>query len=49
MQNFYKHITNIKQLNEILIKYIESTENSYLKENSMLIREKFYIRNKQFM
>ena len=45
MQNFYKHITNIKQLNEILIKYIESTENSYLKENSMLIREKFYIRN----
>ncbi len=45
MQNFYKHITNIKQLNEILIKYIENTENSYLKENSMLIREKFYIKN----
>mgnify|MGYP001293636686 CR=1 FL=1 len=45
MQNFYKHITSIKQLNEILIKYIENT--MYKKDNieKIIINNKFYTEN----
>lgn len=45
MQNFYKHIFNIKQLNEILIKHIENTiDESAISENK-IINKDFYIKN----
>lgn len=45
MQIFYKHISNIKQLNEILIKYIENLQvgGDFLK--TKIINNIFYIKN----
>ena len=45
MQNFYKHITNIKQLNEILIKHIENNINGSDQTDSHIIFNDFFVRN----
>ena len=45
MQNFYKHITNIKQLNEILIKHIENNINGSDQTDSRIIFNDFFVRN----
>ena len=45
MQSFYKHITNIKQLNEILIKHIENNINGHNKTDSKIIFNDFLVRN----
>ena len=56
MQEFYKQITLIRQLNEILIKHIEDIDNkNYLKSDFSKIKEEFiiknnniYVKNKEF-
>ena len=45
MQKFYKHIANIKQLNEILIKYIEDSTDERKNNENKSINEEFYIKN----
>jgi len=45
MQNFYKHITNIKQLNEIIIKYIENSMHEGGNIKKIEINNSFYIQN----
>ena len=45
MQNFYKHITNIKQFNEILVKHIENIEDGFSNENCKNINDEFYVKN----
>ena len=45
MQSFYKHITNIKRLNEILIKHIENNINGHNKTDSKIIFNDFLVRN----
>ena len=45
MQNFYKHITNIKQLNEILIKHIENSIDEKENNENKIINEEFIIKN----
>ena len=45
MQKFYKHIANIKQLNEILIKYIEDSIDERKNNENKIINKEFYIKN----
>ena len=45
MQNFYKHIANIKQLNEILIKHIENSIDEKENDKNKIIIKDFYIKN----
>jgi UTP:GlnB (protein PII) uridylyltransferase len=45
MQSFYKHITNIKQLNEIIIKYIENSMHEGGDIKKIEINNFFYIQN----
>ena len=45
MQNFYKHISNIKQLNEILVKYIEDPSSEKFFQKTKIINDVFYIKN----
>ena len=44
MQIFYKHITNVKQLNEILLKYIEDKMTGPKENYDKKIKEDFYIK-----
>ena len=46
MQKFYKHISTIKQLNEIIIKHIEDLENTNSTKKEIVIDNSFYINNK---
>ena len=45
MQNFYKHISNIKQLNEILVKFIENPSGEKFFQKSKIINDVFYVKN----
>ena len=45
MQIFYKHITNIKQLNEILLKYIEHQEKNFIEDDGKNIGKYFSVKN----
>ena len=43
MQNFYKHITNIKQLNEILVKHIENPIDKNFFQKAKIINKNLYV------
>ena len=45
MQVFFKNITNIKQLNEILLKHIEHKESNFKIDYDKKIGEDFYIKD----
>ena len=45
MQIFYKHITNIKQLNEILLKYIEPQVENFIEDDDRNIGKYFSVKN----
>lgn len=43
MQSFYKHITNIKQLNEILVKHIENPIDKNFFQKAKIINKNLYV------